>query len=684
MQAENEGFSYDPLYCRKFNKDLTSFDDCDGCKWGKKGADFISCRYCERKFDHKTNSVIAINYRADYLKVLSGKKSVTFTRGGGLGDVIRLTPLIRELKRRLPHLKIGVRCHSDYVPLFFHNPLIDNLFSYEDEPVTDQDNVLLDLGKGFELEDHSVDGIAARLGVELTDKRIFYSATREELKWAKYTLAKHDIVPDVFKVGISAMANTPEKCPSRDFWCKCYRLVRAMYSGKVRLFFFGKNRTDIANVGNSAFFFGNELRETAALLKQMDLFISGDSGLLYLALALDIPTLGLFGVTPGESVKYLNFHFIDRRSEVCDKYCYGKPVCKETPGKCIQAITPNEVATKIGEILRLKPSKIKTGKHQEVKKVTVFFSVGGLGDTLTITPGLRQLKKDFPLSEITVILGSKENTKILENNPSIDRALITNELKKYSSRPSLKFDITWYPAEYETSVVPNVRKSRVQLYSEAMGNRRLSDKSLVFCPTVKELKWAKNTADSFKNRIAIGIQPRSRETYKDWPLEYWGSLVRLIKADFPRLSIFNFDPKIDIENTSPIREEIRRVITLLNFFDLIISPDSFLLHAAAIYSKPTVGIFGPSGYRAGYKNVVVCQRSDIPCCPCWMNASMVCNPHPGRQRQKEDGYSESMCLLKLMPELVFEKVKPIIEELRCETKGGSNNSRGKKRTIASP
>lgn len=674
-------FLYHPLYCSKFNKDLWSYEDCVGCQYGHEHRDLISCQYCEQKLDSKVKSAIIKGYKPDYLRVLEDKKSVTFVRGGGLGDVIRLTPVIKELKRQLPKLKVNIKCDKSFLEIFHHNPFIDNIFSSSDEVVSDRNNIVLNLAQGFKLEDHSVDGIADRLGIKLKDKTMFYKVTGNEETEARHILSELNVITGVLKVGISARANTFEKCPSQDFWGELYNMVRATYLDKLQLFFFGKEKPEMPFLGNSVLFFGYSIRETATLMNQMDLFIGSDSGLLYLAQALGMTTLGLFGVTPGKSVDYPRFDFIDKRAEVCDSYCYGKAPCKGIPGKCIQAITPEDVLKKISSILNLDLKKIKSGKH---KTINIIITKAGIGDILTITPGLRQLKKRHPISRLNVITAPDLNTDLLRNNPFIDSIIATNDVSKYTVNADIYKDITYYVAEYEVKHIPNWKKSRIMLYSEAMGNTVLQDKTAVFNPTTKETDWAKHTAELFKFRTAIAIQPMSGERYKDWPVSYWEKLVATVKSYFPKSLFLNFDPKIEIEGTFSIKEDVRKVVTLLGYCDLIISPDSLFLHVAGMYKKPTIAIFGPSCYRTGYKNVILCQRLDMPCCPCCRNASMKCNPLPGKQLNKIEGEENSECLLKLSPELIFKKAKPLLKELCYENKRGSSNSRGKKRTVASP
>ena len=88
-----------------------------------------------------------------------------------------------------------------------------------------------------------------------------------------------------------------------------------------------------------------DLTETAAIIRQSAMLISGDSGLLHIGVGLGIPTLSLFG--PGISQKWapkgpqhrvLNHHL---PCSPCTRFGYTQK-CRHN-AKCIQEITPDEV-----------------------------------------------------------------------------------------------------------------------------------------------------------------------------------------------------------------------------------------------------------------------------------------------------------------------------------------------------
>ena len=94
------------------------------------------------------------------------------------------------------------------------------------------------------------------------------------------------------------------------------------------------------------------LRQLAALLKRLDLFITNDSGPMHIAADVNIPIVALFG--PGSVTKYQPYcdedmKVVIRKNLGCSP-CYEKPNCRENV--CMRLITIEEVMQAAGELLR--------------------------------------------------------------------------------------------------------------------------------------------------------------------------------------------------------------------------------------------------------------------------------------------------------------------------------------------
>ena len=95
------------------------------------------------------------------------------------------------------------------------------------------------------------------------------------------------------------------------------------------------------------------LAETAALLLHSRLLVSGDSGVLHLAVGLDVPTVSLFG--PGIAAKWAprgKKHIVLNKNlpcSPCTSFGYTPPCPEGAP--CLQEISVDEVAAAVAALL---------------------------------------------------------------------------------------------------------------------------------------------------------------------------------------------------------------------------------------------------------------------------------------------------------------------------------------------
>jgi 2-polyprenyl-3-methyl-5-hydroxy-6-metoxy-1,4-benzoquinol methylase len=97
------------------------------------------------------------------------------------------------------------------------------------------------------------------------------------------------------------------------------------------------------------------LPDTAALLRECAALISNDSGLMQLAVALGVPTFGIFGITSParEAMRTKYFHSITK-GLACEAACHagtwGRRDC-DRHLECLKTLTPDEVFMKVTELL---------------------------------------------------------------------------------------------------------------------------------------------------------------------------------------------------------------------------------------------------------------------------------------------------------------------------------------------
>jgi len=93
------------------------------------------------------------------------------------------------------------------------------------------------------------------------------------------------------------------------------------------------------------------LVETGSLLKEMDLLISNDSGLVHMAAAVGTPVLVIFGPTdPARTGPYGSQHRVVRASLPCQP-CFSR-TCRKEGIPCLSGVTPEKVGEVAIEMLK--------------------------------------------------------------------------------------------------------------------------------------------------------------------------------------------------------------------------------------------------------------------------------------------------------------------------------------------
>jgi len=251
----------------------------------------------------------------------------------------------------------------------------------------------------------------------------------------------------------------------------------------------------------------------------------------------------------------------------------------------------------------------------------------GIGDVLTTTPILHGIKNTFKC-DITYVTNLKyldgALPKVLKYNLDIDRIIDYSKFNASNYNAVVNLDCNC--AAHENKDPPS--KSRIDLFAEHI---RLD--LVDFRPQYFVAQDELNLANSFLSTITypiIMVQPFASNPKRSldgnvlkqaltklWKEHHIGSLIithGLIwkpGVDWSEVpgSIIIADP------------DIREIGALMPLCNLVLCPDSSLLHLAAALSVPTVAIFGPTDPAARinhYPQAIAIWAGDRngPC-PCW-------------------------------------------------------------------
>ncbi len=327
----------------------------------------------------------------------SGYPRILLIRPGGIGDAVLLIPAIQAIRKNYPQASIDILAEKRNGAVFTLCPDVGRLFHY-DRPGQLLDSLCRRYDVVIDTEQwHRLSAVVARLtGARLlagfasnARRRLFnhaasYAHERYEADsffdlLAPLGIARPESFPIPFlEVPLEAMATAGElladlagkpfitlfpgaSIPERRWGAERFRpvaehLSRAGY-GVVVVGGAADSREGEAIVagGLGLNLAGcTSLVETAAVIDRSALLVSGDSGVLHIAVGLGKPTVSLFG--PGIAEKWAPR---GARHIVINKSLHCSPCTKfgTTPrcprgAECMREITVGEVAAAVGEVLK--------------------------------------------------------------------------------------------------------------------------------------------------------------------------------------------------------------------------------------------------------------------------------------------------------------------------------------------
>ncbi len=298
-------------------------------------------------------------------------RSLLIIRTGGLGDNTLLTPVLREIKRRWPAVKIAHAGIKELQQSLHNLPFIDELIDYPLSLAKAQEyDGWIFLENAIENSEdaktlHSVDAVAKFIGLPLPedmDKKQAYVVTEKERSWALWAYPR---IPGIKRLCVQMGATA--KCRTYPM-AKTNAVVVEMLKKGWEVFLLGaqgeiKPQKD-PTPGLRIVTDGVTFRQRCAIIETADCFLGPDSSLVHIAGALDVPAVALYGPFSWQvRTKYNPTTHALARYEGFDKTCpcfhhaHGR---NQFPANCptkdkgicgvLDAIKPESIIAKIEEI----------------------------------------------------------------------------------------------------------------------------------------------------------------------------------------------------------------------------------------------------------------------------------------------------------------------------------------------
>tara|TARA_B110000240_G_scaffold191216_1_gene233543 strand:- start:731 stop:1813 length:1083 start_codon:yes stop_codon:yes gene_type:complete len=298
-------------------------------------------------------------------------------------------------------------------------------------------------------------------------------------------------------------------------------------------------------------------------------------------------------------------------------------------------------------LLKLLTNKQKNLFDIKKSKSVLILKYDRIGDMVVSTPIFRELKIAYPNISISV-LASKANKDVIKNNPYIDKIYTNYKNNVFNDLPTLlklrkkNFDVC---IELEHSVIPHaifrlkiinpkkiisihkdgrygVKGSELKLYDYFTKKDKNSHFGKIWLDTLiffgvrtrsrsydfflgnTERDKAKSFIDSLGKKIKIGINTEGSFPEKSIQKKELKKICMGLYNNFNNIQIVIFvTPKKLLEKTemttslgldyvipSYSTETIIDAAALIEQLDLIISPDTSLVHIASSFDKPIVSI----------------------------------------------------------------------------------------------
>jgi ADP-heptose:LPS heptosyltransferase len=239
-------------------------------------------------------------------------KTICMIRGGGFGDLLMLTPLIREIKNRW-NCEIHVACGDRYHSIFEGLPVTPvslPIPTHSYDYVVSFEEWIEGMPKAKFI--HMAEHFADKIGINLESFQLDYSMSKDESRWADLAMP----IGTSRRIGVQVLSSAMLRS-----YPLIMELVEELSKTYEVLLFGSPNQINLqkrapANVINTTDK-GFTFRESVALMDTCDVLVSPDSAMFHLGGALGRPTIGLYGPFPGKL----------RATSPCQHVIEGKSPC---------------------------------------------------------------------------------------------------------------------------------------------------------------------------------------------------------------------------------------------------------------------------------------------------------------------------------------------------------------------
>ncbi|UDF30459.1 UNVERIFIED_ORG: glycosyltransferase [Roseateles sp. XES5] len=286
-----------------------------------------------------------------FMKDALRKGTIRLSRGGGLGDVLMCTPVLREIKNRYPNLRLEF--YTKFGALVQGLPFIDHVADVSEEP---EDVIPMLYEKDVPTNRHLASIFAERCGFQIDDLTPLCWLDPKVL--AKTSEKISHLPRPVVVIQRQASDWTPNKKWPIRYWeelLSCLTEIAFVIEVGVGAAGCEAHHNYLDMRGKTS------LQEMAALIKLADAFVGPDSGPAHIAAAVETKAVVISGgyIHPN-CISYKTTRLLS--SEVPCLSCWLQTPCPNNL-MCLGMITPDVVIDNVRDILATRPLVAGLEKH---------------------------------------------------------------------------------------------------------------------------------------------------------------------------------------------------------------------------------------------------------------------------------------------------------------------------------
>lgn len=260
-------------------------------------------------------------------------------------------------------------------------------------------------------------------------------------------------------------------------------------------------------------------------------------------------------------------------------------------------------------------------------RVCIKRSLGGLGDIIMATPIAKGAKRKWPNCHVTYAVpidyANGDLVALLEHNPYIDEVIDYRLITRDHYDSFTDITTVGLSDEKPYTFPPN----RIDLFARAAGFPLFQDFLPTYVVTEEEDKWGKEFVDKALNQRKvegkIAVHVRSNDPKRTWPPNRLREFLHLAKQNNFACFLFGWGDSPNewrLAGTTQVFDyKIRQAAAIIKHCDVVVVPDSSILHLAGALNKKIVSLFGsmpPSCRINHYPNAVAVVNQNLACLGC--------------------------------------------------------------------